>query len=333
MSGMKRFSLHGLASGQGCLRHRERSLSGMAVEALFETLSRLGRLHPQANPRRHGVRVTRDVPYASDGAAEHLLDVYVPTRVAEPRPAVLYVHGGGFRILSKETHWVFGLTFAAGGYVAFVMNYRLAPVHRFPAALQDVCEAWMWLLDNAAAFGADPSRVVVAGESAGANLAVSLTLAATVARPEPFARQVFERGTVPRAVWCACGLLQVTDPERLWRQRPIGAFFRDRIVTVCDGYLPVPRPEADRLLLADPLVLLESETPAERPLPPFFVSAGTADPIVDDTRRLEAALCRRKVPYEARYDPGQPHAYQAMLWKRSARALWRDTFRFLGKHV
>jgi acetyl esterase len=306
-------------------------MTSTGIETFFRAASAIGRLHPLSRPERHGVEVLRDIPYLTSGSKAHLLDVYSPRRSEVPRPVVLYVHGGGFRILSKETHWVFGLSFARKGYLVFLINYRLAPRHPFPAPLEDVCHAYRWVLSNAARFGGDPSRIVVAGESAGANLVTSLTLATTFERPEPFAREVYDLGVVPSAVWPACGILQVSDPERFWRERAMRQVVKDRILAVCRGYLHGA--EGRDLFFADPLVVLESEAQPQRPLPPFFLSAGMRDPIRDDTRRLEAALRKRGVRCEARYDDGQPHAYQALLWKKAAREVWRDTFRFLDQHV
>src|SRR5262249_35146502 len=186
----------------------------LVVDNAFRGLSRLGRLHPSADPRRHGVEVVRDVAYLPTGRREHTLDVYRPSERSGPLPVVLYVHGGGFRILSKDTHWLMALAFARRGYVVLNINYRLAPLAPYPAAIADGGPACVWVTGNAGRFGGDRTRLVLAGESAGANLVTALTVAATMHRPEPFARDVFETGVVPRAVLPACGLLQVSDPER-----------------------------------------------------------------------------------------------------------------------
>jgi alpha/beta hydrolase fold len=61
-----------------------------------------------------------------------------------PWPIVFYVHGGAFRILSKDTHWVMALSFARRGFVVFNVSYRLAPKHRFPAPLEDVCHCCLF---------------------------------------------------------------------------------------------------------------------------------------------------------------------------------------------
>ena len=178
-----------------------RSLGSRIAEGFFEGAARLGRLHPHARPEAHGISVTRDVPYDPANPFRRL-DVWQPAaaRAGSTAPALLYVHGGGFRILSKETHWIMALTFARQGFVVFNIDYRLAPKHPFPAALEDAAEAYAWVVDRAADFHADAARLVLAGESAGANLVAALTLAACVERPEAFARRVFATGLVPRTV-------------------------------------------------------------------------------------------------------------------------------------
>src|SRR5690242_13305550 len=107
-------------------------------------------LLPSAHPERHGVRVLRDIPYKPTGLREHLLDIYVPEDAgSELRPAVIYVHGGAFCMLSKDTHQVMALPFAKRGHVVFNINYRLGPVHTYPAPLEDAADALRWVLDNA----------------------------------------------------------------------------------------------------------------------------------------------------------------------------------------
>src|ERR1700679_136863 len=136
------------------------------MDATWRGLAETRRLR-WAEPSRHGVERIANVTYGAQGSSAHTLDVYRPiARQESPLPVVLYIHGGGFRILSKDTHWVMGLAFARRGYLVFNINYRLAPRHPFPAAVEDAAAALLWVRANAAAFGGDPSRIVVAGESA-----------------------------------------------------------------------------------------------------------------------------------------------------------------------
>src|SRR3954470_22605667 len=156
-----------------------RFLGAAVVDGFFNGFSRVARFHPKARPARHAVEHLRDIRYFDSTTREHLLDVYRPAQPtagsgeAEARPAyrkyqgppwpmVFYVHGGGFRILSKDTHWIMGLGFARRGFAVFNVGYRLAPKHRYPSAIEDVCRAFTWAVANAERYGADPTRIVIA---------------------------------------------------------------------------------------------------------------------------------------------------------------------------
>jgi acetyl esterase len=217
-----------------------------------------------------------------------------------------------------------GLAFARRGYLVLNASYRLAPRHRYPAAAEDVFAAWTWAVQNAASWGGDPGRLLVAGESAGANLVAALAVATAWPRPEPWALPVWEAGVVPRAVVAACGMFQVSEAGRYRDGLPW--FLADRIEDVADCYLPA---DGDHDL-ADPLLLLERAAAAPaRPLPPFFLPVGTADPLIDDTRRMAAALGRLGARAEARYYDREIHAFHALIWRPAARRCWQDTFDFL----
>lgn len=308
---------------------RARVVAGRAlIDGFFNGASRLARLHPRASPAAHRLEHLVDVPYQATGQRDHLLDVWRPMDRPEPMPVVLYVHGGGFRILSKDTHWVMALSFARHGYLVFNVNYRLAPGHPYPAALEDCAAAYAWVVENAHRYGGDVSRLILAGESAGANLVTALTVASCFERTAEPARQVFATGVVPKAVVPACGILQVSDVERLVRRRPLPSWLLDRLLEVQSAYLPPDMSPTEREL-ADPLCLLETDEAPARPLPPFFAPVGTKDPLLDDTRRLGRALARRGVRCDTRYYTGEPHAFHALVFRAQARACWRDTFGFL----
>ncbi|MDF1562700.1 MAG: alpha/beta hydrolase [Deltaproteobacteria bacterium] len=306
-----------------------RNLGAFVADSGFRSLAHLSGRLPMARPEWHGLGRVTDVAYRQENRPEFRLDIYRP-RVAGPHPVVFYVHGGGFRMLSKDSHWLMGLLFARRGYLTFNVSYRLAPAHPFPAAIEDVCLAYQWVGRNLEAWGGDPGRVVVAGESAGGNLALALTLAATQRRPEFFARGVFEHAPRIQATLPACGMLQVSDPERFGRRRPIPRLLLDRLEEVRDCYLrDVDEERAGGLELADPLCVLESGVALDRRLPPFFTLCGTRDPLLDDSRRLHAALERRRVRSELAVYPGEAHVFHTFLWRRAAREAWRRTFRFL----
>jgi acetyl esterase len=97
--------------------------------------------------------------------------VYVPA-TGGPFPALVYFHGGGFVTGTIATHDPLCRALARGaGCVVVSVDYRLAPEHRFPAAVEDCYAATCWVAAHAAALSADPTRLAVGGDSAGGNLA------------------------------------------------------------------------------------------------------------------------------------------------------------------
>lgn len=313
------------------IRTRKRA-GGIALDVFFRGISQAGRAASRVRPEEWGIRVHGNLPYLGTGREAHRLDVWSAHEPGAKAPVLFYVHGGGFRILSKDTHWNFALSFARLGYVVVTINYTLSGEQPFPAAVEDVVAAWGWTLDNVARFGGDPSCIVAAGESAGGNLVTALTLMATMERPEPYAKEVFARGVVPIATMPACPILQVSDPGRFDALAPeTTAFARDRIWEVCRSYLndpeAKPRPTA---AMADPICILESGEATVRPLPPFFALCGTRDVCVHDARRLAKALEARGVRCEHPEYTGELHAFHALPLLRNARIAWREQQAFLS---
>ena len=285
--------------------------------------------------RERGVRVERNLPYHHDGKRAHRLDVYRPEAEAAELPVVVYIHGGGFQTLSKNSHRVMALPFAERGFVVVVVNYRLAPQYPFPAALVDCARALEWFGFRARAFGADLNRMVFAGESAGANLALALSLMCCYRRTEAWSRRVHALGVAPRALVSYYGLLQVSDPGRFQRDNPrIPDWAQNQIRNVSDAYLQVdPRLPAGALELADPLLLLEQHRAPVRKIPACFAAVGVRDPLLPDTRRLTEAALAHGVAARAAYYPQQLHGFHALGRPRVVLQCWSDTFDFLSEHV
>jgi len=314
---------------------RKQAAVTQAISATLTSLSYAGKLHPVSRSWHVGVERYSGIPYKDGFRRQHTLDVYCPERRDGPLPVVFYIHGGGFGLLSKDTHWMFGYGFARQGYLVVSIDYTLSGEAPFPAAVQDTFAAWRWAHDNVVRYGGDPNRMVIAGESAGANLSLALTVAQCWERPEPWAKDVWdlagERG-VAKAVLPACGMLEVSNPERYLKNEKLPMWMRDRIAVVCRRYLPDPGAFED-LGLADPLALLESGSQPERPLPPIFSACGTRDVVKDDSRRLAEALKNYDTPGEVAWYRGGIHAFHAFIWTKTARAAWDDQLRFLDKHV
>jgi acetyl esterase/lipase len=103
-----------------------------------------------------------------------------PRDGAGPFPAVVCIHGGGFRAGHRDAYNALCLKLAERGYVAMTVSYRLAPKYQFPAAVHDVKAAVRWLRANAQKYHVDPDRIGTTGGSAGGHLAQFLAVTAGV---------------------------------------------------------------------------------------------------------------------------------------------------------
>jgi acetyl esterase/lipase len=128
------------------------------------------------------VAVEKDVVFGKGGSMDLRLDLYRPPASVARRAATIHVHGGGFTGGSKDTLNERIRPFAANGYLAIAMQYRLLGQAPFPAMLEDVKTAIRWTRANAARLDIDPNRIAIVGYSAGGFLA--LTANGTQNRPE-----------------------------------------------------------------------------------------------------------------------------------------------------
>ncbi len=102
--------------------------------------------------------------------------IYVPEGPA-PKPGLVYFHGGGWARGNLDTHDILCRALAnGGGCVVVSVDYRMAPEHTFPAAIEDSLAATRWVAEHAEQIGIDPTRLAVGGDSAGGNLAAAVAL-------------------------------------------------------------------------------------------------------------------------------------------------------------
>ena len=266
---------------------------------------------------------------------QHKLDIYVPRGVGQPCPVVFYLHGGGFTALSKDSHWEIARALTELGVAVVLPNYRLAPEHPFPAALADAADAWCHIIKHAPSWGLDPQRLFLAGESAGANLALGLALAACTPLRHPAVAQVHAAQVLPRAVLPLCGLLQVSDAARhRTSAAKASPFVQRRLDGIAAAYLGDAHAQfAAERALADPLVMLEGSYSPERPLPPMLIAVGAKDPVLSDSERLAVALKKRGVPHALHVYPAAGHAFFALRRGGATQAFWRDVAAFVATHT
>ncbi|HEY6879867.1 MAG TPA: alpha/beta hydrolase [Polyangiales bacterium] len=291
--------------GQTPLARATKDLIGatasIAAGASFAAFSAVGRLAD--------FQIERDVSFG-DAPAQRL-DIWKRGRGG---PSVLFFHGGGFQQLDKQSHWAFAERFARMGAVVFNADYRLAPAHRHPAAAEDAALAYEWVRANAQHYGADPTQLIVAGTSAGANLALGLAITRRV-----------------QAAVLFSGLLQVSDMPRLYRARAsVPRYLRARMASIGVDYPAVGTgwsvPDTVDPTF-DPLLHIERHGVAG--LPPLFVSTGSRDEVLEDSLRLCARL--DGTPHVLDIVHGRGHAFQGLLFSARVRALWQRCAHFLAE--
>jgi acetyl esterase len=151
---------------------RHRLASSLAAVGLLAAVLAIGSPRPVSGAPG-GVRITQDLEYSHPGGVSLRLDAFVPGGEG-PFPGLIALHGGGW-VLGDKTEWdnnCRGL--ALQGFACFSVDYRLAPDHPYPAAVQDAMAAVQWVRDNADEYHVDPTRLGAIGSSAGAHLAAMI---------------------------------------------------------------------------------------------------------------------------------------------------------------
>jgi acetyl esterase len=306
-------------------------LSVAAMDRAAHAIARIRYALPDVHPSRYGLSLERDVAYGPADGAHNRLDVYVPRRAARPLPVVMYVHGGGFAMLSKDTHRVMAIAIARAGYLLFNINYRQGPGHGYPVPLHDATLALLWVREHCERYGGDPSRIALAGESAGGNLVTALAVASSWRRPEPFAQRLFDARIALRAVVATYGFLDLGHTYEYLRHPRLPRWSKALVLDAARSYLGYDvRSAIPACPLASPLRIIEAGAP-HRPLPPFFAAVGTRDPLIRCSKRLKAALDALGTPCDLHVSPGEIHGYDALVWRPGARAKWRAAHAFLEK--
>ncbi|QTN19671.1 alpha/beta hydrolase [Brevundimonas sp. AJA228-03] len=244
-----------------------------SVAAAFSPLAVLNAI----GPRDPGVRrVARDVAYGED--PRQTFDVFAPTAPAGARrPVLVLFYGGGWDSGSKDVYGWAAQALAARGFVVALPDYRLVPEVHFPTFVEDAAAATAKVAEVAATCGGDPARLGVLGHSAGAHLAMMITLDA---------RYLADIGQ-PDLIRAAAGLAGPYDFLPFDVPASINAF----------GQWPTPRQ-------TQPLTYARADAP------PLWLGHGTADVVVhdEDTILLDAKMRRLGGRSEAKLYPGLNHA-------------------------
>ena len=219
--------------------------------------------------------------------------LYVPPAAGGPPPLLVYYHGGGHVIGDLDTHDQ-PCRFLAREVPAAVLavDYRLAPEHRFPAAVEDALAAFRWACDEAERLGADPARVAVIGDSAGGNLAAAVCQLA-----------VADEGAVPVHQTLIYPVIDYSAERRSYELFGRGFFLtREEMDWYRDNYFGDPEDREDPR--ASPILAEEVAG-----LPPAHIVSAGFDPLRDEAEDYAVRLRAAGVPTTLRRERDLVHGF------------------------
>jgi acetyl esterase/lipase len=287
------------------------------ISDVAEARRRMAEIPPPASPLPRGL--ARDevlVPSRGTGRGVRTL-VYTPSRRArgERRIAALFLHGGGFVMGSIDRDQSFSIALADRvGVTAVSVDYRLAPEHPYPAAVDDAEDALSWLRSGALA-GAARDGVIIVGFSAGACLAAAVTGRAVRA------------GHAPRA---------------LIMENPV---LDDRLATASSGLVGTPLWDHDAAVLSWRYYLasITGDVPADAApargedfsgWPPVYIAASALDPLRDEGVEFAQRLADAQVPVELHLYPGTFHGSHVRFPDAEvSRRLRNDSVAAVERHI
>ena len=253
------------------------------------------------------IRVTRGVPFSKADGVPLSLDVYQPA-AAGTFPIIMQIYGGSWQTGSPASQDWFSRHFAERGYVVVAIDYRHAPEWIWPEQIVDVRAALYWISQEAQKFGGDPTRIVVAGQSAGAQLAMRLA---------------YQEG--PSSIRGVVNYYGPVDLAEGWRQppQPDPANVRG-ILEMFIGGTPAQKPE--HYTHASPITWVSKASA------PTLSIYGSRDHIVEARfgRMLDAALTKAGATSVLLELPWSEHSFDAVPYGMGRRIALSYTDRFVA---
>lgn len=297
------------------MRNRLRSVPTALFAATVLALT-IGRLAAD------DVIVEPKITYGTGGGKDLQLDLARPAHSTGLLPAIVFIHGGGWRYGDRSAYRHEIEEAAKRGYVAATVSYRLTnpdksgkPQSPFPAQVEDVKCAVRWLRANAEKYHVDPNRIGAAGGSAGGHL--SLMLGVTGASTE-FEGSGGHPGVSSR-VQAVVNYFGPTDMAHLHATSPHAAGL---LVTLLDG---TPDKVGDRYRAASPLTYVSKDSA------PTLTLHGTADPVVppDQATEFDAAMKKAGAEHKLMLLEGEGHGFKEAANHKAQEAMYK----FFDEHL
>ncbi|MBO0896217.1 alpha/beta hydrolase [Arthrobacter sunyaminii] len=331
---MKIFSLPavGVAAGAAAaaglaaavVLHQHPLPSALLIRGVFASANKFQAKKIQ--PHIPGLRVIRHRGLRYLGAGgKPSLDLFLPATDRKPLPVVMWIHGGAWISGDKEDVAPYLKVLAGYGYAVVGVGYSISPEAVYPTAVKELNAALAFVREHADRYGLDTNRIVLAGDSAGAQLAAQLALAIT--NPE-YAR---DTGVVPaaapeqvRGILLNCGVFDfdavasMAGPVGWGLRKALWSYTgsRDWASTSAAAHMSIPAHVDHRF-------------------PPTYISGGNGDnltltqslPLADRLEELGVPVVRSFWPQD--YKPALGHEYQFQLYRPEARESLRQTVGFL----
>lgn len=254
----------------------------------------VGAINAEAPPTP-GIEIKNRVVPSHEGGVEVPIRIYRPANASSPLPALLWMHPGGYVIGSIEMDELMARQLASDVGCAIVsVNYRLAPEHPYPAALDDCYGVLQWLGEQAAGLGIDPTRIAIGGASAGGGLAAGLAL---LARDRGGIMPMFQYLIYPAIDDSNIEAASDTVPENLFWSRKNTRIGWNAYLDGKESSLEVPEYAA---------AIRARDVSG---LPDAFIGVGTADMFLDENIEYAERLSASGAEVEIRVYPGAFHAF------------------------
>ena len=230
--------------------------------------------------------------------------VYRPEDQLEPLPALLWIHGGGYCLGSMEAddHMVRQMALEVNSVIISI-DYRLAPEHPFPAALNDASTALQWLADNTGKLLVDPARIAIGGISAGAGLAAGLALHARDTTDIQLAFQFLLCPMIDDR--CVTASSHMITDKRVWN--------RDSNLIAWKHYLHRDKTPEQELYKDVSEYAAASRATSLSGLPPAYIAVGSVDAFVDENRDYAQRLETTGVSTQFKIFEGGFHGFEFMV--------------------
>lgn len=282
-----------------------------------------------------GVTAVLDVQYAGGSKLAHghftELDVYYPTGTTKPLATIIWTHGGAWISGDKSNDRAYFEILASKGYTVIGLNYTYGPESTYPTAVEELNLAHKFIVANAAKYFVDPSRLILAGDSAGAQLTSQLAVMIT---DPSYARQMrITPGLQPsqvRGLVLNCGVYDLTT---LLGAAGLLGWGDDVALWAYSGHKDLNVGSSPVLAQMSTINFVSSAFPAS------FISGGNADPLTaGNSVPMAARLKWLGVPvttlfWPSNYTPALPHEYQFRLDLDAGQTALQQTLAFIASRV